>query len=32
MSFDAALESLATNLYFDRTFDRHAVKILPGEF
>lgn len=32
MSFDAALESLATNLYFDRTFDRHAVKVLPGEF
>lgn len=25
-------EHLATNLYFDRTFDREAAKILPGEY
>jgi len=26
------LEQLATNLYFDRTFDCEAAKILPGEY
>jgi chemotaxis protein CheD len=25
-------EHLAPNLYFDRTFNLHASKILPGEF
>jgi chemotaxis protein CheD len=25
-------EQFATNLYYDRTFDRDAAKILPGEF
>lgn len=25
-------EQVATNLYYDRTFDRDAAKILPGEF
>lgn len=25
-------EQLSTNVYFDRTFDRDAAKILPGEF
>jgi chemotaxis protein CheD len=25
-------EHFATNLYFDRTFDRDAAKILPGEY
>ena len=30
---DAALpDCFATNLYFDRTYDSHAVKVLPGEF
>ncbi|MEO8040890.1 MAG: chemoreceptor glutamine deamidase CheD [Betaproteobacteria bacterium] len=32
MTLDAAAESLATNLYFDRQFGTDAVKILPGEF
>ncbi|MEI7968514.1 MAG: chemoreceptor glutamine deamidase CheD [Betaproteobacteria bacterium] len=32
MPFDAAVESRATNLYFDRTFGCPAAKILPGEF
>ncbi len=32
MTLDAAAESLATNLYFDRQFGINAVKILPGEF
>jgi chemotaxis protein CheD len=32
MAPDAALESLATTLYFDRTFDAPAAKILPGEY
>ncbi|MES2830683.1 MAG: chemoreceptor glutamine deamidase CheD [Pseudomonadota bacterium] len=27
-----AHEQLSTNVYFDRTFDRDAAKILPGEF
>ncbi len=27
-----AQEQLATNVYFDRTFDRDAAKILPGEY
>ena len=26
------LEHLATNRYFDRTFDCDAVKVLPGEY
>jgi chemotaxis protein CheD len=25
-------EQLATNLYYDRTFDCEAAKILPGEY
>lgn len=25
-------EQLATNIYYDRTFDRDAAKILPGEY
>jgi len=25
-------EHLATNLYYDRTFDCEAAKILPGEY
>lgn len=32
MALDAAVESLATNLYYDRTFDSPAAKILPGEY
>jgi len=28
----AVHEQLSTNVYFDRTFDRDAAKILPGEF
>lgn len=32
MSLSAAIESLATNHYFDRQFDTSAVKILPGEY
>jgi len=28
----AANENFATNLYFDRNFDRDAAKILPGEY
>lgn len=28
----AAQEHLATNVYYDRTFDRDAAKILPGEY
>lgn len=32
MSREAAIEALATNLYFDRTFDCNAAKILPGEY
>ena len=31
MSF-ALEEQLATNLYYDRTFDCEAAKILPGEY
>lgn len=32
-SVDAAFEEhLATNRYFDRTFERNAVKVLPGEY
>ena len=27
-----AQEQLATNVYYDRTFDRDAAKILPGEY
>ncbi len=27
-----AHEQLSTNIYFDRTFDHEAAKILPGEF
>lgn len=26
------LEQFATNIYYDRTFDRDAAKILPGEY
>jgi chemotaxis protein CheD len=26
------LEQFATNVYYDRTFDCHAAKILPGEY
>lgn len=26
------VEHLATNRYFDRTFERDAVKVLPGEY
>ena len=25
-------EHFATNVYYDRTFDRDAAKILPGEY
>jgi chemotaxis protein CheD len=28
----SAQEHLATNVYYDRTFDRDAAKILPGEY
>lgn len=28
----AFVEHLATNRYFDRTFERNAVKVLPGEY
>jgi hypothetical protein len=27
-----ASEQIATNLYYDRTFDCEAAKILPGEY
>ena len=29
---DASKEHFATNVYYDRTFDRDAAKILPGEY
>ena len=29
---NAPREQLATNVYYDRTFDRDAAKILPGEY
>ena len=29
---DQAFQDLATNLYFDRTFEQTAAKVLPGEY
>ncbi|MDQ9170877.1 chemoreceptor glutamine deamidase CheD [Oxalobacteraceae bacterium R-40] len=29
---EGTLENFATNVYFDRTFDRDTAKILPGEY
>ncbi len=29
---NSAQEQLSTNVYYDRTFDRDAAKILPGEY